>query len=271
MRNSMRSITAAAVLAMLAVVLPATVQAAAPTGQFVNFKYCPYANQAASTCVFVKSPSGSLTAGKLNVPITSSKPLVVQGAIGQEVYPEGTPWFDAVGADVLPQVRRKVPGGLLGFDLYATIELTAQPDIHLTQLGIGEKPGLELPARIHLESPLLGSNCYVGSAADPIAIDLITGTTAPPPPNSPISGAFGVFEESPDTLMITVNGVKLVDNEFAVPAARNCGHGPLTNAAITAVVNRKLALPAAAGRNALILESSTVQVADARAVEASVQ
>jgi hypothetical protein len=271
MRNCMRSITAIAVVAVLGVVLPATVQAAAPTGQYVNFAYCPYANPAAATCVFAKSPSGSLKAGRLDVPITSSKPLVFQGAIGQEVYPEGTPWFDAVGADVLPQVRRKVPGGLLGFDLYATIELTAQPDFHLTQLGLGEKPGLELPTRIHLESPLLGPNCYVGSAADPIAIDLITGTTAPPPPNSPITGAFGVFEESPDTTMITVNGVKLVDNEFAVPAARNCGHGPLTNAAITAVVNRRLGLPAAAGRNAMVLAGSTSQLADARAVEASVQ
>jgi hypothetical protein len=267
--------------------------AAAPTGDFAVFEHCPYTNPAALTCVYTKSTSGSFKLGSTTVPLTASTPMVVQGAFGQEEYPNGAPWFDAVGADSFSTTRLKVPGGLLGLvdrgglsgllisllnaaiasanDVYATVELVGAPQVFPTQLSLtGEGTGLKLPLRIRLENPFLGSGCTIGTASNPINLALTSGVTAPPPPNVPISGDLGTWSFNNDFSVITSTGVKLVDNAFAVPAATNCGRLALTRPLITAAVNAKLGLPSAAGRNEVI-QLGTSQVAGADRVGASVQ
>jgi hypothetical protein len=119
-------------------------------------------------------------------------------------------------------------------------------------------PGIVLTAKIHLLSPFLGVNCYIGSASSPIVIHLTTGATNPPPPNVPIHGSFGhvqggnIFEVGP---------MQLVDNAFSVPAASGCGTsgGGLLDGAI----DRKLGLPSPAGHNSMLLLAS-VEFASAR-------
>jgi hypothetical protein len=174
------------------------------------------------------------------VPITSDTPIVLQGGVGAE--PDGTtPWHDAVGADTLVKTRLNVPGGLAGLvdtggltgvlisalndaiaaenDVYATAELVGPVQFSLAKAITTDGVGAVLPIRVHLENPFLGSDCYIGSSSDPVTLNLTTGTTAPPGPNTAISGSRGDLVQSDDTSVMTTFGIKLVDNAFAAPAA----------------------------------------------------
>ena len=51
-----------------------------------------------------------------------------------------------------------------------------------------------MPVKVHLENPFLGKSCYVGSSSSPISWELTSGTTAPPGPNTPITGTVGEVE-----------------------------------------------------------------------------
>ena len=99
----------------------------------------------------------------------------------------------------LEVVKQKVPGGVIGLTgltwlaeflgiealtLYAATELPAPP-------ATRSKKSIKLPIKVHLINAALGNNCYVGSVTNPINLNLITGTTAPPPPNKPITGKEG--------------------------------------------------------------------------------
>ena len=70
MRMSLRPLVAAAVMAGALGVSASSASAAAPTGDYVNFKYCPYTNTAVQTCMYSKVTSGSFTLGNASVPIT---------------------------------------------------------------------------------------------------------------------------------------------------------------------------------------------------------
>jgi hypothetical protein len=121
-------------------------------------------------------------------------------------------------------------------------------------LDESNSPGLVLTAKIHLLSPFLGPNCYIGSQASSIVIHLTTGATSPPPPNASIHGSFGNVSITNADIGRLVS-MRLVDNSFSVPVASGCGTsgGGLLDGAI----DRKLGLPSAAGHNsALILTNA---------------
>jgi hypothetical protein len=291
MRKSLRPLLAAAVVSVGALSLSGPAMAAVPTGEFTDFKYCPYNTPGVVSCLYSKTTSGSFKLGNATVPITDATPIVLQGGLGGE--PDGTtPWFNAVGADTLVKTRLKVPGGLAGLvdtggltgllisalnaaiaaenDVYATAELVGPVQFSLANAITTEGVAVTLPIRVHLENPFLGSSCYVGSSSDPVTLNLITGTTAPPPPNTPISGNPGDLVQSADTFVMTTFGIKLVDNAFAAPAATNCGITFLDRLLVTPAVNLKEGLPAAAGKNAAIQQGDT-QVGSAAETAASVQ
>jgi hypothetical protein len=100
---------------------------------------------------------------------------------------------------------------------------------------------ISMPVRIKLEGgsglTALGSGCYIPSGNNGISLGFTTGTTAPPAPNTPISG-------SPYSR--TSGDYSVVDNSFAVGTAGTCGPLGLANSSI----NSAFGLPAAAGRNA---------------------
>ncbi|TMR41459.1 hypothetical protein [Actinomadura geliboluensis] len=105
---------------------------------------------------------------------------------------------------------------------------------------------IKLGVKVRLINPLLGSNCYVGSNANPILLNLTTGTTSPPPPNTPITGeGLQVVQTDP----IVVRSAKHVGNDFAVPEADNCAFG----AGVTDwLVNQIGGFPSPAGTNTMI-------------------
>jgi hypothetical protein len=291
MRKSLRPLMAAAVTAGAVLMSSSSALAASPTGDFAPFKHCPYTNPAVSSCLHSVSTSGSIKLGNASVPITASTPITFQG--GFTFQGDGsTTFFDAVGADTLSKTKLKVPGGLIGLvdtggfggalialfntavaaanDVYATAELVGPAKFDYLNFLFVSGPVVTLPVRVHLENPFLGSGCFIGSASTPVTIVVTDGTTSPPAGVAPLTGDPGVITSNADGTVVTAAGAKLVGNEFSVPAASNCGTTFLDKPVITAGVNLKEGLPAAAGKSSAILQGTT-RIGDARGTEASVQ
>lgn len=166
--------------------------------------------------------------------------------------------------------QQTVPGGVIGLTglkwldefsekqlkLHATVELAGQPG------SIFEESFL-VPVKLHLESPLLGKGCYIGSNAAPIDLNLTTGTTNPPTPNGPISGhpTSPLTPEASRPAVRTGTGGLYVDNAYAVPAASGCQLevGGFT-LPISSLVNSAYKLPAAAGTNETMLNYNVSRV-----------
>lgn len=123
---------------------------------------------------------------------------------------------------------------------------------------------MSLPVKFHMVNAVLGNKCYVGSNLNPISLELITGTTSPPPPNSPITGAAGSSSLTGSGIT-DVTGGTYVDNSFATPGASGCvltlfGYIPIS---INGVINEASSLPSPAGSNTAILGFGTESVAAA--------
>lgn len=107
---------------------------------------------------------------------------------------------------------------------------------------------IRVRVRIKLENDTLGGSCFIGSTTSPVDLNtLVTGVTAPPAPNTSISGV----PYDPSTGMAT-----LVNNTFSVPGASGCALFGLANGAI----NTALGLPSAAGNNDAILQGAITPV-----------
>jgi hypothetical protein len=214
---------------------------------FPNFSDCPTTVSEVRACVNVVNASGNLNIKGFNVPLTAAA-LEIRGGLAPAesgvtfVPPRGTTGFFSRAVPV--------PGGLLGIEwipgtsVLAITELAGPPSGIRFDLGTF---GLAVPVKVRLVNTLLGMNCHVGTDRNPVSLNLITGTTSPPAPNRPISGAPGRLEfVPPDTLIVSNN--RNVENSFAVPGATECGLGL---GLINSLVNLKLKLPSAAGNNSI--------------------
>jgi hypothetical protein len=293
MRKLLRPLVVAGLTTGAVALSSSAALAAAPTGDFAPFKYCPYTNTAVATCIQSVTTSGSFQLGNATVPITADTPVTLQGGFTLDDATALTTWYDAVGADTLSKTRLKVPGGLVGLidtggltgllitalnnaiaaenDVYATAELVGPVKFDFLSFFFGDStPAVTLPVRIHLENPFLGSSCYIGSSSSPVTLKLTDGTTSPPAPNTPITGSAGTITTNDDGSVTTADGNTLVDNSFSVPAATNCGITFLDRLLITPAVNLKEGLPSAAGNNTAIL-TGTTKIGDRSLTAASVQ
>jgi hypothetical protein len=243
---------------------------AAPKPGYTQFAGCPTKAElpGAITCVRSEIKSGHFQMGTKDVPI--EKPIVLTGGV-EELFEIVPIKYNSEGG--LTKAKQKVPGGVIGLTgltwlaeflgiealtLYATTELAGTPLLGGTSYA-------QLPIKVHLENStgVLGKNCYVGSSSSPIVLNLITGTTAPPAPNKPITGIAPtpVFDEALE-IQTLLNG-RYVDNSFAAPGASGCvltlfGFIPIS---INGLVNTQSGLPSAAGKN------ETVQNFDAAIVD----
>jgi len=231
------------------------------------------------TCVNATTNGGSLQIGRTPIASTDGFPVNVQFGLREpadgEVETISQP--GAVQATPVP-----VPGGLVGVvgeanlkRLFGPAIVDAVNRVTATVEQAGEianfdingaltgTPVFDLPVKLHLRHPLLGANCYIGSNADPIVFHPQSGTTAPPPPNEPITGVAGTLGSvilppgnrvpgATNTFIIKQEDATLVDNSFAVPKARGCGPLGLLDGAI----NQRQTLPQAAGANTVILEDN---------------
>jgi hypothetical protein len=279
----------AAPLAMLGSAPSALAAEHHPTGNFAAFKDCPLGNPATESCIYAVTESGEFIVGKKTVPIKN--PITLQGGVHETA--EGAEEFiGAENGETLSKSPQSVPGGLAGLvncneisnilerigcelifenketGVFATTELAAPAsDIGLNVENLIEEHGtaLSLPVKVHLENPLFGSSCYVGSNSKPIALPLTTGATSPKEPNKSIHGSKGELkiEEGP---VIVLKNNELVNNEFAAPEAEGCGG--VFSFIIDKLVDEKLGVPAAAGHNTAKLKG-TLQSAASEKVKDS--
>ncbi len=241
-----------AALACVAVLAPAA-SAKEPAAGYTQFAGCPSPEENATIflCSRTEINGGHFQMGNKDVPITA--PMVLSGGLDVN----GNVFASPKGG--LSKAKQKVPGGVIGLTgltwlleflgsealtLYAVTELAGFP--HVNSFS-----SVTLPIKVHLENSVLGSACYVGSFTEPIKLNLITGTTSPPPPNKPITGVEGKFSEDAKEILHIDNGT-YVDNSFAAPGANGCklvlfGFIPIS---INGIVNSSSGLPAAAGTNA---------------------
>jgi hypothetical protein len=267
-----------AVAVVAAMLVPASSASAALEGEYAKFKTCPLSNPSIDACIYAESTGGSFKVGKKTVPLVN--PVVLKGGADFETDIFGKIFFYApTDGQTLSKTPQPVPGGLLGItapawwpkllrDLFnetinngftgvtATVELAGPAsavELSLANTLFGSGTALGLPVKIKLSNPFLGSNCYLGSNSNPAKLALTTGTTAPPAPNTPISG-------SPGELDLSVEGIiglkknKLVDNSFAATGANGCGG--IFSFLVDPFVDSIVGTPSPAGTNTAILEGN---------------
>jgi hypothetical protein len=238
-------LAAALAVGLFAIFVWAPAASAATAPGFEEFSDCPdratYPDLVA--CAVTDVYGGHLEMGTKDTPI--SDPIKLTIGIGE--------FANGLGATI-DGGRQRIPGGLIGITgldwlrfIYPLnlLQIYAEPE--LAGPVTTPFPPIGLPLKVQLHNVLLNNNCYIGANNDPISLNLTTGTTSPPPPNTPISGANGTPSFDPNGIF-RISGAKLVDNAFAAPAARNCDLLSL-NLLITALVNAQSGLPSPAGTN----------------------
>lgn len=242
----------AAVMALSATAASAT----EPAPGYEQFAGCPTPEENAELTACIRSDitGGHLQTGSKTVPIEN--PLTISGGVNELL--EG---FDYNSQGGLSKVKQKVPGGVIGWTgltwlleffgsdaltLYAETELAGTPSNF-------DFSSVTIPIKVHLinTAGILGNNCYLGSDSNPIVLNLITGTTEPPPPNEPISGVEPEFGGNEELEILELTNGTYVDNSFAVPGASGCvlhlfGFIPIS---VNGLVNEQADLPSPAGNN----------------------
>jgi len=264
----------AGLLAIAAMALPA--MASAHSGEFARFNNCPSTNKEVEVCLTSTITSGEVTLGSKKVPIVN--PVTLQGGAGTANAEGISKFYAATNGETLTKAPQPVPGGLSGLvnckeisnyllrvsceavfengltGVTSTLEL-ARPasEIQFSEFALLFEFGtaLKLPVKVHLENPLLGSNCYVGSSSSPIWFNLTTGTTSPPPPNKAISGSAGKGEFIEKSQILRFTGQQLVDNAWSAPGASGCG-GPIVELILDPIINSSVGVPSAAGKNTAV-------------------
>ncbi|WP_405900924.1 hypothetical protein OG242_28770 [Streptomyces sp. NBC_00727] len=282
--NRVRVGLLASFTALAAVASTGSATAATTTlnGSWAPFSRCPVDDPAmlaadgatdTAICVSSHSTSGSIKLGNTEVPVGASDLQV-----GVVNHPGGTSTVISPGDGALIADSAKVPGGLLGLmcpndipvvtgicktltdvnlnRVTATIEsVNAPTGFQLVAGTTTGKPILTLPVRIHLENPLLGDKCYIGSSSNPILLKP-QNLTQPAISSEKFAG-----DGTPDTAgqmnRLNLLGATQTDTTYAVPGTSGCGLLGSLNWA----VNLKTGLPSAAGNNNVTLNEAQTYVA----------
>ncbi|GAA0583426.1 hypothetical protein [Actinomadura livida] len=142
--------------------------------------------------------------------------------------------------------KMKIQDGLFG-DPFLTAVYAKVEYAGTFEMPPGDDLRINLGIKVRIQNPLLGNNCALGSNSNPIMLNLTTGTTSPPAPNTPITGEpVSIARQEPQP---TVLQAKHVGNSFAVPGASGCifnwGAGNW-------LVNQIGGFPSAAGKNSMV-------------------
>lgn len=255
----------AALFALLLAAAPCAQAKPTPNPEYKPFADCPVFVKHVAHCLVATTTSGEFKLANKTVPI--NKPIVVQGGIteGSHVL------VPAADGNTLSRTPLTVPGGLTGLEalplgeVVAVTELAGPVEVFEENLSDGRGPAVKLPVKVKLENSVLGEECYVGSDAEPIVLQLTTGTTKPPPPTAPITGNPGTVSLNPSLTIVTINGATLVDNTFAAPGVSGCGG--LLSALLDTAVDLQVGLPGAAGASAAVLSGSSLAETDTKDVK----
>jgi hypothetical protein len=184
-------------------------------------------------CIDILSRSGNLNINGFNVPLHES--LEIRGTIDTSTDP--LTFIPPAGTNGFFGTPVPVPGGLIGIEwlpgnsVLAIAELAGPSSAIRISLS---PPTITLPVKVRLVNLLLGMDCHIGTNSRPVLL------TLPPiaPPTSISQTERG----------ITISGITNGESSFAVPGATECGFGL---GLINTLVNLRLGLPSAAGRNSV--------------------
>ena len=224
-------------------------------------------------CSHSETTGGQLTIGNSTVPISNNPDTVDFGAypntpqsiFGKEVIVTPT------NGQMFGGPAQVVPGGLLGLtgmlaplskpldpinqvtssiELAGSVKASTVVDPTANQaffcltgplngcFGVPNTSSvLKVPIKVHLHNALLGPNCYIGSNANPIVLNLDEIPTS-----QPVQSAAGSAT--------IVSGVEVADETFAVPGASGCG----LLGSLDLALNLKVGLPSPSGRNAALID-----------------
>jgi hypothetical protein len=276
-RHLRRALMVLAVGATGALALPAG--ALGFEGDFAKFNDCPVTTPGVFKCLLSITYGGSIVLGNKTTPIVN--PVTLQGGYSEENEETlVSKFYPAADGNTLSKTPQPVPGGIVGLvppesapllvkialktvlengltGVNATLEL-ARPateiEVNEFALSTGNGVALKMPVKVHLENPLLGSNCYVGSSTNPIIWNLTTGGTTPPPGVEPIHGKPGFVNLIDESEIVELTEDELVENDWPAPEATGCG-GAL-ELLIDPIIDTSVGLPAAAGKNVARLENN---------------
>lgn len=254
MKKAIRGTVAAGAAGLAVSLLGAS---GATAGDFDRFANCPVNDATVVTCVHSETDSGAFVLGSKNVPIDQT--IVVQGGLTATGG-----WVNPInGALAMSEPELNVPGGILGIPgaegavlgVKSVAKLRGTPVMSVANYSGQTGVAMQLPIRVQLKNWALSSDCSIGSSSNPMVLNLTTGTTAPPGPNSPITGSRGTvgIEAGGKILKYSLN--RLVDNSFAAPKAQWCDVFG-TNGLVTLAVNSSVGLASAAGKNTADLSGS---------------
>jgi hypothetical protein len=286
---SMARVAAFAAFVTAAVVMPLSAASASVqqsvklNGDWAPFNRCPVDNTTmlqadgankAPLCVASSSPSGTIKIGNM-APTTSQSDLqfgLISSSAGFAIIPPSQ------GAVQSAPVRQ--PGGLSGMlcpstkppiralcktlahdrnlnKVIATLKSAGAPSDFNLAAGLSSGiPIVTLPVKIHLQNPLLGTRCFIGTNANPIVLHPENATNpviqsesfdGDGTPNPTGGVMFAIFS----------NGGTQQDTSFSVPAATGCGAGGRFNGPI----NLRGGLPSPAGQNSLVLTNASAFLA----------
>lgn len=280
--------TTALLVALASLAGASSAWAKEPTGDYARFNQCPRFTAGVNLCLYSEVYGGKVTLNKQTVPINEDKKhaIILQGgiALNEETFEES--FVGALNGETLSKTPQNVPGGLTGLincteikgngflevlargackavfenkttGVQAVTEL-ARPASQITiskrNLIAEEGVGLGLPVKVRLENTFLGSECYIGSSASPIMLNLTTGATSPNPPNTSIHGAIGKIAQKHEFNFIEIPKTILVNNEFSAPEATGCGG--IFAFLIDPLIDSKIGLPSPDGHNTAIQETN---------------
>ncbi|MCX4863059.1 MULTISPECIES: hypothetical protein [unclassified Streptomyces] len=288
MRAAPKSIRPALLGALVAVAVGiplSTSPASAASAQEMNgnwapFTRCPVDDPAMlaadgqtniAICVASHSESGSIKLG--NTLATTGANDLQFGVVRNTATGESKVVPPAGGAIV--GAPTEIPGGLLGLmcpsgipvvtdickqltdnslnRVVATVQSAGTPRNFDVAAGMQSgKTIVDIPVRIHLENPFLGSKCFIGTTSDPVV--LRPQNLTQPAVGSKRFDADGTGNTGGLLNRIELTGNAQGDAGFAVPGVSGCG--PLTLGELNWAVNLKTALPSAAGKNNLVLNNA---------------
>jgi hypothetical protein len=226
----------------------------------------------APACIAAISPSGSIklgnstqTTGATNLQLgatvdaaTGAYSLVSPpggGLVAEPVNVEGGLLGLMCPSDI-PLVTA-ICDGLVGSPLNAvtaTVEPAGEPSNFSRPAALQQgQPIINLPVKVHLENPILGPNCYIGSNSNPIVLRPMN-TTRPA-----LSAASGALDGTPmpGGRLTRITGTSTQgDSTFAVPEADGCGLLGVLDVA----VNAQQGLPSPSGNNNLVLNNASSSV-----------
>jgi hypothetical protein len=251
----------ALVAASSLVLLAPPAGAASLPANLAKFANCPVDNPAVVLCLYSATTSTTFVIGSTTV--TSTAPTKVSLGLSVNAEDQVTVYLPDNGTQAVSSPAVPLPGGLLGIpgapdsgplEVTVTPQLVGTPAVNLVNLLSRSGPGFTMPIDVLVSSStgLLGSDCTIGDAASPITLNLTTGKTNPPPPNTSVSGKLGKVTSN-NKGITTIKTLTLVDNAFAVPGADNCGPDGI----LDEILDLDKSLPSAAGNNSATLVGSS--------------